>query len=153
MPMSAFGVPCTESNDVGQGIQGTPGDDVICGLGGNDLIIGNGGADLIDGGGGIDRVGYQNAPGGVTVNLATGVVSGAAGNDRLANVEQVMDSPHADVLTGSSGSNYFWLHGGADTVDGGGGTDAVDYTYAAAGACADDTLTSIEETYPDGACT
>jgi len=155
-PMSAFGVPCTiwgtAGSDQGSGIVGTSGDDVICGLGGNDLIVGNGGADRIDGGGGTDRVGYQNASGGVTVNLATGVVSGAAGADRLASIEGVMDSTHDDTLVGTAGADYFWLHGGADSVTGGGGTDAVDYTYAAAGECADDTLDGIEETYPTGAC-
>lgn len=130
---------------MGQGIQGTSGADVICGLGGNDLIFGNGGNDLIDGGTGSDRVGYQNAPSAVSVNLGSGAVSGGAGNDQLRNIEGVMDSPHSDTLTGSSGNDYFWLtSGGADTISGGAGSDTADYTYAP-GECADDSLTGIED--------
>lgn len=156
-PMSAFGVPCTiwgtEESDAGTGIEGTAGDDVVCGLGGDDLLVGGGGDDLIDGGLGRDRVTFAAATGAVVVDLSTGIVSGADGDDRLQGIEGVMDSPFADRLTGTIGGDTFWLHGGADVVDGGAGLDAVDYAYAAAGECADDSLAGIEETYPAEACT
>ena len=54
---------------------GTPGNDVICGLGGNDVIDGAGGIDVIDGANGDDRVtgGSGNDP----------LLMGLRGNDRL----------------------------------------------------------------------
>ena len=77
--------------------------------------------------------------------------------DTITNVESIQDSAFNDVLTGTSGSNFFRLGAGNDTVDGGGGSDAVSYESATAGvtvnlltgvatgsAIGTDALTSIE---------
>ena len=69
-------------------------DDFTGGLG-NDLLIGGGGK-------GFDWAHYDSAPSAVTVNLATGVVSGGDGNDRLNGIEGVTGSAYNDSLTGRS---------------------------------------------------
>ncbi len=46
----------TAGNDTGKTLEGTNGDDVICGLGGNDTIDGKGGNDILVGGPGNDTI-------------------------------------------------------------------------------------------------
>jgi len=67
------------------------------------------GNDTIDGGEITDtllfsnsnRISYQNASGPVSVSLADGFASGAAGKDVFTNINQVRGSEFGDVLTGS----------------------------------------------------
>jgi Ca2+-binding RTX toxin-like protein len=71
---------------------------------------GRGGNDTIDGGAITDtlnqdnanQASYLNAIGSVTVNLAIGSATGAAGNDVLLNFNQVRGSGFDDVLIGSN---------------------------------------------------
>lgn len=122
-------------------IGGLGGDDVINGLAGNDTLNGgsgndalNGGEgddvltgalgnDALNGGAGIDTADYSGAGAGVTVNLALGAASGAAGLDTLVDMENVTGSAHADTLTGDGGANILRGGGGIDTINGGGGAD------------------------------
>jgi Ca2+-binding RTX toxin-like protein len=124
----------------------------IIGSGFNDLLIGNdlnnqlegrGGNDYIIGGAGQDTVSYRtlgmygdvtsaptggNYSQGVTVNLAMNTVSGGAGNDKLQSIERVMGSQYGDTLIGDSGNNIFFASGGYDTVDGGSGSDQLNFS-------------------------
>jgi len=107
-----------------------------------EVFEGMGGDDVIDGGTGLDFVSFQAAPialgaAGVTVNLVTGVSSGAGvGVDSFINIEGVRGSDGNDIITGGSSSyqvnlqsyESFRPNGGADTVDGGAGIDRIDYT-------------------------
>ncbi|AEJ01200.1 Hemolysin-type calcium-binding region [Nitrosomonas sp. Is79A3] len=92
-------------------------DDFTGGLG-NDLLIGGGGK-------GFDWAHYDSAPSAVTVNLATGIVSGGDGNDRLNGIEGVTGSAYNDTLTGISDSySVLWGGKGDDLLIGGdNGTD------------------------------
>ena len=87
------------SNDSGEVILGTPGDDVIHGTRGNDVICGGGGDDIIQGGPGNDWI------------------RGGKGDDQL------FGGPGADRLFGGRGSDF--LHAGQrpGRVDGGRGVD------------------------------
>ena len=88
------------------------------GLGGNDTITGNGNT----------RIAYTQATAGVTVNLATGIVTGDAsvGTDTITGgVNSVQGSNSADTLIGGSGNEFFFGGAGNDTISGGGGSDTI----------------------------
>ncbi|WP_225770490.1 calcium-binding protein [Inquilinus sp. Marseille-Q2685] len=125
---------------------------------GNDVLRGEAGADILDGGGGFDTVGYTESNAGVTVNLATGIVSGGdATGDTLVSIEGINGSAYADTLIGNSGDNVLQGSAGADTLDGGNGVDTASYAdstkgvtvnlatgIASGGTATGDTLVSIE---------
>lgn len=102
---------------------GDGGGNALDGGAGDDTFLGAGGDDSLAGGPGSDTADYSTAPGGVRVDLETGSASGGAGNDALAEVENVDGSEFPDDLTGVVGNNV--LRGGAeaDAVDGGDGND------------------------------
>jgi Ca2+-binding RTX toxin-like protein len=124
------GVMAIVTGDAGDNIlTGTASADTISGLDGNDIMIGGGGADAINGGTGIDYASYAGSNAGVNVNLGTGVATGGhAAGDTFANIEGLIGSSNADVLTGNAGDNWFKVSGGADTLNGGGGFDTADYS-------------------------
>ena len=126
-------------------LDGGPGRDNLTGGGGADLLVGGLGSDtlaagggndtLYDGGGlhddamdgesGIDLVEY-NGPAGVSVDLAiAGPQRTGAGNDSLANVEDLTGSRAADVLRGDGGPNTVSGVQGADVLQGRGGRDTL----------------------------
>ena len=122
----------------------------------------------IEGGGGVDqiigngntRIGYSRAAVGVTVDLAAGTaIDGQGGVDIVSNISQVRGSAHDDTLIGG-GLNFESFRPGAgdDNVNGGSGTDRIDYQFdpgavtvdLAAGTALDgyggtDTLANIED--------
>jgi Ca2+-binding RTX toxin-like protein len=107
-------------------IYGGTGVDTINGGDGNDTIEGAVGADTIIGGAGIDTAVYAGSAAAVSVNLATGAMSGGdAAGDTLTGIEQVMGSAFADTLTGDANANTLWGLGGGDVLTGGGGGDAL----------------------------
>ena len=127
-------------------IDGLGGNDRICGGGGNDFLEGDAGADFIDAGPGSniteggpgpddlhggpdnDGVSYGDSPAGVTVDLAAGRATGGEGADKLSGFDNIFDSPHHDVLLGDGESNLFFVTGGANRIDGrGGSADQVGY--------------------------
>lgn len=130
-------------------IYGTSGANVIDAGAGNDKIYGRGGADVIDGGTGTDVVYFDDATTGLTVNLQTGAIGGAAAGVTLLNIEGVVGGSGNDTLTGlatvastlSGGAGDDVLTGGsgADTFDGGTGHDTV---YGSLGA---DTITDLDD--------
>jgi Ca2+-binding RTX toxin-like protein len=125
-------------------LDGGNGDDQLSGFGdddslfgglGNDLLVGGAGNDEMDGGIGRDTASYRGAisGGGVTVNLLTGVSSGAQGSDTLIRIEDLIGSDFDDVLTGDKGVNQIAGGAGNDILDGGLGIDTVSYAEASAG--------------------
>ncbi|MBC7281297.1 hypothetical protein [Hoeflea sp.] len=87
--------------------------DTISGGGGDDVLTGGGGDDIIDGGDGIDTASYADASGAVTVGLEAGTASGAAGNDTLSSIENVIGSDHDDVISDQDNAVDNIIHGGA----------------------------------------
>ena len=68
------------------------------------------------------------------MNLRTGEGSGGhATGDSIQGVERIIGSAYADTLTGDDADNVIEGKGGADTLDGGDGADAVSYAGSNAG--------------------
>ncbi len=168
-------------------VVGTAQDDHL--IGGNpahdysEWLTGNQGNDTLDGGSGTGntvvydgetRNGAFNyatqqreyGTRGAVVNLATGIATDTYGfTDTLINIDQVRATEFVDLLIGNAQANGFWGLEGADTLNGGGGSDRalyredalsgglrgvlVDLTqgYAIDGFGSRDTLISIEEVY------
>jgi hypothetical protein len=101
---------------VGALINGTPGDDAICGGDGPDTINGLGGHDLVWGGGGIDLI------------FADGTMLGGDGNDKICG------GAGDDRIEGGDGRDIIWGGPGDDTIDAGAGDDKV---VNISGACVD----------------
>jgi Ca2+-binding RTX toxin-like protein len=119
----------TSGNDT---ITGTSEEDIIAGGDGNDWLIGSAGADVFDGGTGNNWVDYSASGAAVTVNLATGMGAGGdAEGDQLSNVVSIRGSAHADTLIGDDAGNIFQSGLGADTLEGGGGSDIASYVMSA----------------------
>ena len=103
---------------------GGAGNDTLIGGGSDDRLQGGSGSDWLDGGWGVDRVDYSESNAGVTVDLATGEVSGGhARGDVIKGFEDVIGSARGDAITGDSGDNELRGGGGNDTLTGGGGVD------------------------------
>ena len=69
---------------------------------------------------------YRASNSGVTLNLATGTVSGGYAEDDVINgFENVIGSTDADVLAGDSGANEIWGDEGDDTLHGDAGDDVL----------------------------
>lgn len=113
-------------SDFADTLSGNSGVNVLQGGGGNDLLRGSNGGDTLDGGAGIDTVIYSDSTAGVTINLATGVHSGAhAQGDVLISIENVTGSNFADTITGDGLANTISGGAGDDIIFGGGGSDAI----------------------------
>ncbi|CAA2107804.1 Bifunctional hemolysin/adenylate cyclase [Methylobacterium bullatum] len=105
--------------------------------GANNFFLGLGGNDVIDGGSGYDELRYDkdaNFGGysGVTVNLAAGTaIDGFGATDTVRNIEGVRGTQYGDRLHGNDTNDRSFDSliglGGDDTIDGGGGNDAVRY--------------------------
>jgi hypothetical protein len=136
-------LPCTiPGTSNAETIMGTSGDDVICAgagndtiqaLEGNDTIRGEGGADQLHGGIGDDRLegglgtdtaNFTASVASVTASLEAGTATGE-GSDTFSEVENVIGSNLADMLTGSGANNTLNGGGGNDSIDGLGGADTL----------------------------
>ena len=136
-----------------ENVIGTAGDDTLTGdsldnrlqgRAGDDTLVGGAGNDVLDGGDGTsDTVSYMDAGVGVTVNMSTGIAAedGFGGVDTLVDIEQLRGSEFADNLTAGSSTQRIDADGGDDrvtlelgpiTVDGGVGSDTVDYSSLSA---------------------
>lgn len=111
-------------NDV---LAGNEGNDVLQGGDGDDYLLGGPGADTIDGGAGNDWAAYEDAAGGVKVDLTlTGAQNTVgAGTDKLIGIENVYGSAFNDTLIGSAAANMMVGGAGNDTVSGGKGDDTL----------------------------
>lgn len=93
------------------------------GMAGNDTLDANGSENV--------RAAYNNSPGAVVVNLATGTASdGWGGTDTLVDIRLVRGSNFNDSITGDGNNNLLEGGGGNDTVDGGAGNDFIAYSSA-----------------------
>ena len=106
-------------------LRGNSSANVIRGFGGDDMIEGGAGGDVLDGGGGVNILSYILSNAAVSVNLATGDVSGGhAQGDMIANFQSVIGSQlSGDVIVGNGAANMLIGAGGNDTLTGGGGAD------------------------------
>ncbi len=129
---------------------------------GNDFMQGGAGDDYFNGGANFDTVSYENALGGVRVDLS---VTGpqqtyGAGIDQLVNVERLIGSRFNDTLMGddirgvslSGGEGNDILRGGPgnDSFDGGPGNDIVTYANATAGVKVDLSIIGPQNTIGAG---
>ena len=119
--MGGVGDDVLNGSRSGDALLGELGNDTLSGGGGPDRLAGGDGNDRVDGGDGIDTVSF-GAP--VTVSLAAGEASGE-GTDVIAGVENVVGSPLADVIVGSSGQNRLEGRAGGDVIRARGGNDIV----------------------------
>jgi Ca2+-binding RTX toxin-like protein len=145
----------TVGSTAGETLIGINLSDLLYGQAGNDTIYGRAGADMLDGGtgadllyggdgddtimliadgdvangeGGNNTVNFSQAPGGVMVNLATGMSQLTAGGpvDALYNFREVIGSNYDDDLTGNASFNMLRGGAGNDTLTGNGGGDVLD---------------------------
>jgi RHS repeat-associated protein len=101
------------------------GGDQIFGEDGNDSILGYVGNDLIDGGSGTDAIDYWSISSAVTVNLATGISAGGAGNDTLVSIENLFGTSYGDTFIGNASINTLNGYAGNDYIEGGAGNDSL----------------------------
>ncbi|MDO9304775.1 MAG: hypothetical protein Q7T77_05570 [Sulfuricurvum sp.] len=99
--------------------------------GGNDTLQGGAGDDYLNAGSGFDTVDYSSSTAKVVVNLGLSGSAGSAtgeGTDQLYNIENIIGSNYGDTLAGNELAN---------TINGGIGSDWVDYGYASSGVSVD----------------
>ncbi|MFG1437339.1 calcium-binding protein, partial [Xanthobacter sediminis] len=107
-------------------IHGTAYDDTFVGDNAANIFIGGAGADSFDGGAGIDSLWYLTSASGVTINLATGTLSGGdATGDIYTNIERFIGSNHDDNLIAGATGTRLEGGGGDDTITGGAGADII----------------------------
>jgi Ca2+-binding RTX toxin-like protein len=124
-----------KTNSGGRVLQGSNGDDRICGTSRGDVITGNGGRDVITGGGGDDRInggsGSDRINGGSGKDRISGSsgndrISGGSGNDRIngnSGSDRINGNSGNDRLTGASGNDVISGSTGKDVISGGSGND------------------------------
>jgi Ca2+-binding RTX toxin-like protein len=93
------------------------------GLAGDDWFIATLGADAHDGGGDFDTVDYADATGGIGIDLALGIGSGAAYTHTFTGIEHIVGSGFFDTISGSGADETFSGGGGNDVLNGGAGSD------------------------------
>jgi len=112
-------------------LDGSAGSDTLEGGEGDDLLVGSSEADRLRGGAGSDTAVYSAAAAAVVVSLAAGTGSGSdAQGDTLVEVENIVGSAFADVLTGDANANTLTGGGGGDRLEGGAGSDTASYVTA-----------------------
>ncbi len=85
-------------------LDGRAGNDVLSGGEGDDVLTGGSGADTLDGGGGVDWASWTDAVAGVAADLSDWTrSSGAAAQDRLVAIENLIGTGFGDSLSGDGG--------------------------------------------------
>ena len=122
-------------------LYGGNGLDTIYGEAGNDTLLGGRGYDILDGGADVDTVSYEQATSRVFIDLSDGTVRfpGELGVETVVDIENVVGSPLADIITGNNRVNSLFggdgddeiygvangLNDDTDLLDGGKGNDRV----------------------------
>lgn len=127
-----------ENDDLFGSGSGDIGNDSINGRGGDDYIKGDAGNDTLYGGDGRDWLSYDEtywdpyAYRGIVLDVVAGTVTDSwGGTDVIGQFERYRDSAFDDVMRGSDIEEESWqLSRGADTLDGRGGFDWLDYNNA-----------------------
>ncbi|MCA3324932.1 MAG: hypothetical protein INF69_14630, partial [Roseomonas sp.] len=105
---------------------GDEGNDTLDGGTGNDSFLGGDGSDSIFGGDGTgDLVDYSHVTGGLTIDLATGIIISGAGNDTLSGVEIINGSNNNDWMQGGVGDDTLSSDAGQNTLLGFDGNDSL----------------------------
>jgi hypothetical protein len=113
----------------------------------NDIIYSGTGNNVLDGADGINTLSYSNAASGQVINLQTGLVTAAAGNDTVSNFQIVEGSAGSDNITGASSTlSMSGGSGGDDTFDGGHGGVVGAAETITGSATGNNTLTFANET-------
>lgn len=101
----------------------------------NNVLVASEFADYLDGRGQSsatgsvgDTLSYATASAGVSVNLTTSAVDGAATGDKILSIESLIGSIFNDTLTGTASGNSLNGGLGIDTLDGGAGNDTYTIT-------------------------
>ena len=103
---------------------GTAGNDTLLGNDGNDTLMGGAGGDTLNGGQGVNVASYDNATGGVTVDLQTlSLSTGDAAGDSYSQIARFEGSSFADNFYGNTGANTITGGAGDDLIDGRSGSD------------------------------
>lgn len=111
---------------------GGDGADSIVGGVGDDTIAGGAGADTLDGGLGENTISFLDVSSGVSITLdADG--QGSATGQVIHNFQHAIGSVFSDTITGDETDNLVAGAGGADSLEGGAGTDTLDYRHSTAG--------------------
>jgi len=147
---SATGADGVDQLDSIENVRGSNFNDTLTGSSVDNWLRGMQGNDMLDGGAGSDWADYRNASGAVTVNLSTGLASGADGSDQLSNIENVRGGNFSDKLTGDAGNNMLRGMLGNDTLDGSAGSDWADYREATGSVVVDLSLAQNQATGADG---
>ena len=105
---------------------GGSGTDALRSSDGDDRLDGGTGNDTLVGGFGRDLARYAGASGAVQVDLSAGTATGAAGNDTLTGIEDLIGSAFGDRLVGNDDDNRLDGGAGDDTLSGGAGADRLD---------------------------
>jgi Ca2+-binding RTX toxin-like protein len=127
-------------------LDGTPGDDVICGLGGadsidagdgDDTVFGGDGGDKIDGGRGVDAIFGGDGPDGIQGGNGRDAVFGGLGGDDIEDrlgpnvldggegIDFVCGSPQRDTIRGGADADILRGLGGPDRISGDAGDDGI----------------------------
>ncbi|MEI7445692.1 MAG: calcium-binding protein, partial [Burkholderiales bacterium] len=114
-------------------LSGRAGNDGLYGAAGDDVLRPGIGNDYVDGGTGVDTIdfsvdGASGASTGITVNLATTTaqtIGGGFGSEMILNIENVIGTAFADMLTGDAVANLLDGGAGNDTLNGGDGNDTL----------------------------
>lgn len=144
-----YGNDTLAGEDGNDRLYGGVGSDTLTGGAGDDTLAGGTQGDALDGGTGMDFADYSASTAGVSVNLASKVVSGGhAQGDTVNGIEGVIGSAFADTLVGFDQqstvagdvyTNVFFGGSGNDLLDGAGGNDSLyggadrDTVYGGAG--------------------
>ncbi|MGO4389642.1 beta strand repeat-containing protein [Microvirga sp. 2YAF29] len=108
-----------------EGLIGSAFADKLIGDNNANILDGGAGADTLDGGGNNDTVSYARSTAAVVVNLVTKLGSGGnAKDDQYISIENVIGSIYNDTFVADANANV--LNGGA-------GSDTVDYSASTAG--------------------
>lgn len=113
-----------------ENLRGSDHDDKLTGNSGANVLTGGLGADTLIGGAGIDLASYTGSVAGVTVDLTLDnvaqVSAGEASGDKLAaDIEGIIGSTFADLLTGDDNANTIDGNVGSDTIAAGAGVDTL----------------------------
>lgn len=122
-------------------INGFAGDDILNGGDGSDILIGGAGADALFGGAGLDYASYSTSAVAMTINLATGVLTGDGAGDTFDGIEAFIGTGLADTFIAGAG---------ADNLDGGAGNDILSYAASTAAVNVDMTLQTGSGGYAQG---
>ena len=146
----------TDSLNAIENAIGGKANDIINGDNGRNTLSGRAGNDTINGNGDVDTVSYESREEDFVIDLAAGSGTTAGESDTLISIEYAVGGEGNDTLIGDGGPNVLDGREGADSHNGGAGTDTVGYSEARGGVTVDlvsggtggeaagDTYTSIE---------